>query len=142
MKIKILIIGTIIALSSLNCKKKEKNVLQEISSKSLQIEKYKMVSELENLSFSSILYRKKNINYKLTFKDSLGHELISYKFNSKKELKEIYSCDYIANNNQKLIFILDKNDSLFKAWSILNKKVFEFKIKPKCVDYEPEESFE
>lgn len=142
MKTKGLLIGLIVLLLSLACKKTTKAISQETNHEESQIDDYKVINQIENISFYSVLFKRNKTDYKVVFKDSLGIQLESFEFVSKKELKELYSCDFLENKNQKLIFVTDKSDSLFKVWSLFNKKVLEFKKTPNCFDYEPEESFE
>lgn len=126
----------------INCTKKENKTANGDILAANQTNKYKKISRLENISFSTVLYKKSTSNYKIIFKDSLGSELKTYVFDSTIELKELFSCDYLKDKSQKLVFVIDKNDSPYKVWSLRRGIVNEFKKEFSCYDYDKEESFD
>jgi len=132
-------------VSILSCKDNNNPVTEKPkSTETTQLTKdndYKIVTELSNISYSAFLYKNSN-DYKLEVKDSLSNTIGKFKFNTTRDIKELFSCNYALNEEQKLILLLDSKDSLFDCWSLLKNKVNKFTKTVDCIDYEPEDSYE
>lgn len=135
---------SLVVISALGCKKEHQKTdkastnIEKVAQLPKTQEEFKLVDKLENISFSVLLF-KRDLKYKIEFKNNTNKVINDSSFETTKSLTTIYACENEIDRNEYYIAIFDSNDEVYRTWILKNNLVEDTGNNFNCYDHESEE---